>query len=376
MKLPHDDIDPDGLLEYSVVFTDRSLNHMSRRFTGVMQEVLDILRTTYGADHAAVVPGGGSYAMESVARSLATGRRCLVVRNGLFSYRWSQILEAGAIADEVAVCAARPVADEHRASWRPAPIEEVTARIAEQRPEVVFAPHVETAAGLLLPDDYVRALAEAVHAVGGLLVLDCVASGAVWVDMRDLGVDVLISAPQKGWSGSPAAGYVMLGDEAREAVLGRPSSSFSLDLAKWLSIAEEYLQGRTPYHATMPTDTLAHNASLMRETRDRGLEGLRAAQFDLGARVRELLAERGLPSVAAADFAAPSVVVVHTDDPQLRTGARFKGAGVQIAAGVPLHCGEPGDFSTFRLGLFGLDKLGDVDGTVSRLRTALDSLGI
>ncbi|GAA2090224.1 aminotransferase class V-fold PLP-dependent enzyme [Brevibacterium salitolerans] len=376
MKLPHDDIDPDGLLEYSVVFTDRSLNHMSRRFTGVMQEVLDILCTTYGADHAAVVPGGGSYAMESVARSLATGRRCLVVRNGLFSYRWSQILEAGAIADEVAVCAARPVADEHRAAWRPAPIEEVTARIAEQRPEVVFAPHVETAAGLLLPDDYVRALAEAVHAVGGLLVLDCVASGAVWVDMRDLGVDVLISAPQKGWSGSPAAGYVMLGDEAREAVLARPSSSFSLDLAKWLSIAEEYLQGRTPYHATMPTDTLAHNASLMRETRDRGLESLRAAQFDLGARVRELLAERGLPSVAAADFAAPSVVVVHTDDPQLRTGARFKEAGVQIAAGVPLHCGELEDFSTFRLGLFGLDKLGDVDGTVSRLRTALDSLGI
>ncbi|WGW13947.1 aminotransferase class V-fold PLP-dependent enzyme [Saxibacter everestensis] len=376
MKLPHDDVDPEGLLEYSVVFTDRSLNHMSQRFVGVMQDIADVLRTTYQAGHVAVVPGGGSYAMEAVARSLATDRRCLVIRNGLFSYRWSQILEAGAISPEVTVCSARQVEDGHQAAWEPAPIDEVVELIEQQRPEVVFAPHVETAAGMLLPDDYIRALAQAAHAVGGLLVIDCIASGAIWVSMQDLGVDVLISAPQKGWSGSPAAGYAMLNDAAREAVEARPSSSFSLDLAKWLFITDEYQQGRAPYHTTMPTDALAHNATLMLETRDSGLDTLRAAQFDLGARVRALLAERGLPSVAAAEVAAPSVIVVYSDDPQLRTGARFKEAGIQVAGGVPLHCGEPETFSSFRLGLFGLDKLNDVDGTVARLTSALDTLRI
>ncbi|WP_029089009.1 aminotransferase class V-fold PLP-dependent enzyme [Brevibacterium album] len=376
MSLPHDDVDPGGLLEYSVVFTDRSLNHMSQRFVRVMQDIGDVLRETYAAEHAALVPGGGSYAMESVARSLATGCRCLVVRNGLFSYRWTQILDAGGIASETAIRTARPVDGAPQAAWAPAPVSEVVAAIAEERPEVVFAPHVETASGILLPDDYLRALAEAAHAVGGLFVLDCVASGAVWADMRDLGVDVLISAPQKGWSGSPAAGYVMLNDSARSAVESRTSTSFSLDLGTWLSIMDEYREGRAPYHTTLPTDALAHNAALMLETYECGLEQLRTAQFDLGGRVRTLLADRGLPSVAASDFAAPSVVVVHCEDPQLRSGARFREAGLQVAAGVPLHCGEPADFSTFRLGLFGLDKLGDVDGTVDRLRTALDTLGI
>lgn len=376
MKLPRPEIDPDGLLEYSVVFTDRSLNHMSARFIRTMQDMTGVLRTAYHADHVAVVPGGGSYAMESVARSLATQRRCLVIRNGLFSYRWSQILDTGAIASEVVVCSAGPVSGEHQAAWQPAPVEEVIEQIGHQQPEVVFAPHVETASGILLPDDYIRDLARAVHAVGGLLVLDCIASGAVWASMRDLGVDVLISAPQKGWSGSPGAGYVMLNDSAHEAVQNTQSSSFAMDLAKWLFIAEEYQQGRAPYHATMPTDVLTHNLSLMQETLDRGLESLREAQFDLGGKVRTLLAERGLPSVAAPGFEAPGVVVVHTDDPQLRTGARFKEAGLQIAAGVPLHCGEPESFSTFRLGLFGLDKLSDVEGTVARLASALDTLGV
>lgn len=341
-----------------------------------MQDITGVLRTAYHADHVAVVPGGGSYAMESVARSLANQRRCLVIRNGLFSYRWSQILEAGAIASEVAVGSASPVSGEHQAAWQPAPIEQVTELIQRQQPEVVFAPHVETASGILLPDDYIRSLARAVHAVGGLLVLDCIASGAVWASMRDLSVDVLISAPQKGWSGSPGAGYVMLNHSAREAVQNTPSSSFAMDLAKWLFIAEEYQQGRAPYHATMPTDVLSHNLSLMQETLERGLETLREAQFDLGGRVRSLLAERGLPSVAAPGFEAPGVVVVHTEDPQLRSGARFKEAGLQIAAGVPLHCGEPESFSTLRLGLFGLDKLGDVDGTVDRFVSRLDTFGL
>lgn len=374
MDLPRDDVDPAGLLEYSVVFTDRSLNHMSQRFVAVMQDLVDVLRTTYRADTVAVVPGGGTYAMEAVARQLATGRRCLVVRNGLFSFRWSQILEAGSIAEDVTVCRAEPASAAVDAPWAPAPVADVVATIRDRRPEVVFAPHVETAAGLLLPDDYVRAVAEATHEVGGLLVLDCIASGALWVDMADLGVDVLLSAPQKGWSGSPCAGYVMLGDRARARVEETTSTSFAADLRTWLSITEGYTRGESAYHATMPTDALAHNVALMKQTRDRGLEELRSAQWDLGSRVRALLAEHGLPSVAADDFAAPSVVVVHTDEPRLRSGAAFKEVGVQVAAGVPLRCGEPEGFSTFRIGLFGLDKLTDVDGTVARLRTALGRL--
>lgn len=374
MSLPHHDIDPDGLLEYSVVFTDRSLNHMSARFVGVMQQTLEILRETYNADSAAVINGGGTYAMEAVARQLATGRRTLVVRNGLFSYRWSQILESGSIASAVTVCAARPDGDDAQAMWSPAPIDEVVETIRAERPEVVFAPHIETAAGILLPDDYVAALAEAVHAVGGILVLDCIASGALWVDMRALGVDVLISAPQKGWSGSPGVGYVMLSEKGRDAVASGTATSFALDLGRWLAISDAYRDGSATYHATMPTDTIAHNLELMLETRERGLAELRDAQLELGRRVRALLAERGLPSVAASGFAAPSVAVVHTGDPGLRSGALFREQGLQIAAGVPLHCGEPESFSTFRLGLFGLDKLADIGGTVARLEAALDAI--
>ena len=376
MTLPHEDVDPDGLLEYSVVFTDRSLNHMSKRFVSVMQDINRILRSAYDAEAAAIVPGGGSYAMESVARQIATGKKVLIVRNGLFSFRWSQILDAGDIAAETTVLQASADSDVHQSTWSPAPIAEVVAAIEREKPDVVFAPHVETASGMLLPDDYVKAVSEAVHAVGGLFVLDCIASGAVWASMTDLGVDILISAPQKGWSGSPCAGYVMLGQAARKAVEGSTSSSFSMDLKKWLSIADEYEAGRSPYHATMPTDALTHNVELMRETEERGYDKLESAQKELGERVRAVFAERGLPSVASPEFASPSVVVVHTDNPQLANGASFKEAGVQIAAGVPLQCGEPEDFSTFRIGLFGLDKLGDIDGTIARLESALDSIGV
>ena len=376
MTLPHEDVDPDGLLEYSVVFTDRSLNHMSKKFVSVMQDINRILRSAYDAEAAAIVPGGGSYAMESVARQIATGKKVLIVRNGLFSFRWSQILDAGDIAAETTVLKASADSDAHQSTWSPAPIAEVVAAIEREKPDVVFAPHVETASGMLLPDDYVKAVSEAVHAVGGLFVLDCIASGAVWASMTDLGVDILISAPQKGWSGSPCAGYVMLGQAARKAVEGSTSSSFSMDLKKWLSIADEYEAGRSPYHATMPTDALTHNVELMRETEERGYDKLESAQKELGERVRAVFAERGLPSVASPEFASPSVVVVHTDNPQLANGASFKEAGVQIAAGVPLQCGEPEDFSTFRIGLFGLDKLGDIDGTIARLESALDSIGV
>ena len=374
VNLPHDDIDPDGLLEYSVVFTDRSLNHMSQRFVGVMQDIIDVLRTTYGAHTVAIVPGGGSYGMEAIARQLATGKRALVIRNGAFSYRWSQIFDAGHITDDVTVCAARPVTDEHQAPWQPAPIDDVVAAIRDKRPEIVFAPHVETASGIVLPDDYLRAVSAAVHEVGGLFVLDCVASGALWADMGDPGVDVLLTAPQKGWSGTPCAGYVMLNEAGRAAVEASTSTSFAMDLKKWLFITESYVAGQTPYHATMPTDGLAHNAALMTEAREIGLDTLRAAQSDLGAKVRAVLADAGFKSVAADEFASPSVVVVHTDDPELKSGARFKPVGLQVAAGVPLQCGEPEDFSTFRIGLFGLDKLTDVDGTVERFKNALAQL--
>ena len=357
-----------------MVFTDRSLNHMSRRFVTVMQDLVDVLCTTYRAETVAIVPGGGTYAMEAVARQLATGRRCLVVRNGLFSYRWSQIFDAGSIPAEATVCCARPVSDERQAAWQPPPVAEVVEAIERDRPEVVFAAHVETAAGMLLPDDYVRAVARATHRVGGLVVLDCIASGALWVDMTDLEVDVLLSAPQKGWSGSPCAGFVMLGEAGRAAVASRTSTSFAADLGKWLSITEAYLEAKTPYHATMPTDALAHDAELMIQTRDAGLDGLRKAQVELGTRVRTLLADRGSASVAAEGFAAPSVVVAFTDDPGIRSGAKFKQAGVQVAAGVPLMCGEGDDFSSFRIGLFGLDKLTDVAGTVRRLEAHLDQL--
>jgi aspartate aminotransferase-like enzyme len=373
VTLPRRDIDPDGLLEYSVVFTDRSLNHMSRRFVGVMQDIIGVLRSTYGADTVVIVPGGGTYGMEAVARQLATGRRCLVVRNGLFSYRWSQILDAGSMAAHTTVLTARPVADEPQAPWTPPPVDEVIAAIERERPEVVFAAHVETAAGMVLPDDYVRAVAAATREAGGLFVLDCIASGALWVDMRELGVDVLLSAPQKGWSGSPCAGFVMLSDAARAQVMATTSTSFAVDLRKWLTITEAYTQGQTPYHATMPTDALARDAALMLETRDAGLDKLRTAQVSLGTQVRGLLAEHGFPSVAAEEYAAPTVVVSFTDDPEVRSGAMFKQRGIQVAAGVPLMCGEGDDFSTFRIGLFGLDKLTDVDGTLERLRVHLAS---
>ena len=372
VHLPRRDVDPDGLLEYSVVFTDRSLNHMSKRFVGVMQDIIDVLCTTYGAETVAVVPGGGTYAMEAVARQLATGRRCLVVCNGLFSYRWSQIFEAGSVAAETTVCTARPVSDERHAPWVPPPVDEVVEAIERNRPEVVFAAHVETAAGMVLPDDYVRAVAAATHGAGGLFVLDCIASGALWVDMTDLGVDVLLSAPQKGWSGSPCAGYVMLGAAGRAQVMSTTSTSFAVDLQKWLTITEAYTQGQTPYHATLATDTLAHDAALMLETRALGLTDLRLAQISLGGRVRAVLAELGYASVASEGFAAPSVVVAFTDDPAVRSGAEFKDRGIQVAAGVPLMCGEDDDFSTFRVGLFGLDKLADVDGTVARFRARLE----
>ncbi|SEO12517.1 aspartate aminotransferase [Paracoccus alcaliphilus] len=368
------DIDPDGLQEFSVVFTDRSLNHMSQKFQQVMRDLSATLREVYGAHQVAVVPGGGSYAMESVARQFARGNHALVVRNGWFSFRWSQILETGKLPSETTVVMARPSGNEPQAPFAPPPIDEVVARIRENRPDVVFAPHVETAAGLILPDDYIKALSDAAHEVGALMVLDCIASGAIWVDMRALGVDVLISAPQKGWSASPSAGLVMLSERAATRLEDTESDSFALDLKKWRAITQAYEDGGHAYHATMPTDALTGLRDAMEETRKVGFEAARDAQWQLGNAVRALLAEKGVRPVAAEGFGAPGVVVSYTNDPDIKSGKKFLAEGLQIAAGVPLGVNEGADFSTFRIGLFGLDKLKDVDATIERLKPAIDKL--
>jgi aspartate aminotransferase-like enzyme len=364
-------VDPDGLLEYSVVYTDRALNHMSQKFQGVMRDISDVLKEVYHARSAVVVPGSGSYGMEAVARQFAGGQKTLIVRNGWFSYRWTQILDMGQIASEQQVLKARPVAPGRQAAFAPAPIADVVAAIQAQRPAVVFAPHVETAAGLLLPDDYLRAMADAVHAVGGLLVLDCIASGALWVDMQATGVDVLVSAPQKGWSGSPCCAFVMLSDRARTAIDGTTSTSFAADLKKWLQIMETYESGGHAYHTTLPTDALTVTRNVMLESRAHGFEKLRAEQWEIGRKVRAMLGRHGFKSVAAEGFQAPGVVVSYTDDMGLHTGKAFLAEGLQTAAGVPLQCDEPADFRTFRVGLFGLEKLQHVDRSVANLEAAL-----
>ncbi len=370
-SIPHN-IDPDGLQEFSVVFTDRSLNHMSATFQQVMRDISGLLKEVYNADAVALIPGGGTYAMESVARQFARGADVLVVRNGWFSYRWSQIFETGGLTASATVMKARQSGN--AAPFAPAPIEEVTAAIREQKPQVVFAPHVETAAGVILPDDYVTAMAAAAHEVGALMVLDCIASGCAWIDMQATGVDVLISAPQKGWSASPSAGLVMLSKRAEARLEETQSDSFAIDLKKWRQIMMAYEGGGHAYHATLPTDALRAFRDTMLETKEYGFERLRAAQWALGDGVRAMLKDKGVVSVAADGFGAPGVVVSYTNDPNVQNGSKFAALGMQIAAGVPLQCDEPDGFSTFRLGLFGLDKLYDVDATMARLKHVLDQV--
>jgi len=369
-----DNIDPDGLLEYSVVFTDRSLNHMSAAFQQVMRDISDNLKIVYNADAIALIPGGGTYAMEAVARQLATDKKALVIRNGWFSYRWTQIFEAGSVPSEETVMKARRSGNAIDAPFAPAPIDEVVAKIKSDQPDVVFAPHVETSSGMILPDDYLRALADAIHDVGGLFVLDCIASGCAWVDMKATGVDVLISAPQKGWSASPSAGIVMMNEAALAKVKATQSTSFAVDLGKWLSIMEAYENGGHAYHATMPTDALRDFRDTVIETREYGFDKLCDAQWEQGNRVRAALAARGIKSVAADGFGAPGVVVCYTNDAEVQTGKAFGALGMQIAAGVPLQCDEGPDYKSFRLGLFGLDKLYDVDASLARLEAALDQV--
>lgn len=367
-------VDPDGLLEYSVVYTDRSLNHMSQSFQAVMNDISATLKQVYNADTVVVVPGSGTFGMEAVARQFATGKKCLVIRNGWFSFRWSQIFDMGDIPSACTVLKARPIDEDEPAAFAPAPIEEVVATIEAEKPDFVFAPHVETSSGMILPDDYIAAVTDVTHAVGGMFVLDCIASGALWVDMEANGVDVLISAPQKGWTGSPCAGLVMLRAAARDLMESTTSSSFACDLRKWHDIMQAYENGGHAYHATMPTDALTRFRDVMNETVEYGLEKARADQQELGDKVRALLERKDIKSVAAEGFQAPGVVVSYTDDKDIKTGKKFAEVGMQIAAGVPLRCDEPEDFQTFRLGLFGLDKLQNIDRTVERLDEALSRI--
>ncbi|MBI2727570.1 MAG: alanine--glyoxylate aminotransferase family protein [Polaromonas sp.] len=369
-------VDPDGLLEFSVVYTDRALNHMSKNFQGVMTDISSILKEVYGAHSAVLVPGSGTYGMEAVARQFAADKHVMVIRNGWFSYRWTQIFDMGNIPASSTVMKARQTSKGAQAPWAPAPIDEVVATIAKEKPALVFAPHVETASGMILPDSYMKAVADAVHAAGGLFVLDCIASGAMWVDMKAVGVDVLISAPQKGWSSSPCCAMVMLSERARTAIDGTTSSSFACDLKKWLQIMETYEKGGHAYHATLPTDALTRLRAAMKETQAYGFAKVKAEQEALGSKVRKLFESRGLPSVAAEGFKAPGVVVSYTTDPDIQSGKKFLDQGLQTAAGVPLQCDEGADFKTFRVGLFGLEKWHNVDKTVANLAGALDRIGV
>ena len=367
-------IDPDGLLEFSVVYTDRSLNHMSEEFKKVMVDISSVLKDAYNASSAVIVPGSGTFGMEAVARQFANNQKCLVLRNGWFSYRWTQIFDLANITQDVTVLKGKQLDASTQGVFAPAPIEEVVAFIRKEKPAVVFAPHVETSAGIILPDDYLKAVGDAVRSVGGLFVLDCIASGAMWVDMKACNVDVLITAPQKGWSSSPCCALIAMGERAREHIESTQSSSFSMDLKKWLQIMEAYEKGGHVYHTTMPTDALKILRNTMKETQSLGFAALKQKQQELGDKVRALLVSKGYPSVSAKGFQAPGVVVSYTKDADIQSGKKFIALGLQTAAGVPLQCDERPDFRTFRIGLFGLEKLAHVDRTVDHLATALEKI--
>lgn len=367
-------VDPDGLLEFSVVYTDRSLNHMSEEFKRVMVDISSVLKDAYNASSAVIVPGSGTFGMEAVARQFANQQKCLILRNGWFSYRWTQIFDLDNIASDVTVIKGRQLENSTQGVFAPAPIEEVVAFIKKEKPAVVFAPHVETSAGIILPDDYLKAVGDAVRSVNGLFVLDCIASGAMWVDMKACNVDVVITAPQKGWSSSPCCALIAMGDRARERIESTQSTSFSMDLKKWLQIMEAYEKGGHVYHTTMPTDALKILRNVMKETQALGFASLKQKQIELGSKVRELLVSRGYDSVSAKGFQAQGVVVSYTKDPDIQSGKKFIALGLQTAAGVPLQCDERPDFRTFRIGLFGLEKLAHVDRTVGLLANALEKI--
>jgi aspartate aminotransferase-like enzyme len=347
---------------------------MSKNFQGVMKRISKILKSVYNAHSSALVPGSGTFGMEAVARQFATNKKCLVIRNGWFSYRWTQIFEMGNIPSSCTVLKARKNQPGAQEPFSPVPVGEAVATILSEKPDVVFAPHVETSCGMILTDDYILALTQAVHSYGGIFVLDCIASGAMWVDMKATGVDVLVSAPQKGWSSSPCCAMIAMSEHARQVIEHTTSSSFACDLKKWLSIMETYEAGSHAYHSTMPTDALSRLCVVMEESEQIGFQTLKNAQIELGTKVRACLEKHGFKSVADKKFQAPGVVVSYTTDPDIQSSKKFLAEGLQTAAGVPLQCDEGSDFRTFRLGLFGLEKLQNVDRTVHILEQAVETI--
>lgn len=358
------EVDPKGLREFSVVYTDRSLNHMSETFCKTMQSVNTEMKTLYNAEQLVIVPGGGTYGMESVARQFGPGRNAMVLRNGLFSYRWTQIFDQakGALCKNrtPAVFTAGRQGPGKNSPFAPYPIDEIVGIIQKEKPGLVMAPHVETSTGIILPNDYLAKLGEAVRSVDGLFVLDCIASGSVWVDLKQLSVDVAVMAPQKSWSSTPCAALILLGERglrSLESQKDSTSDSFSLNLHKWWCVMRKYEEGAHMYHATMPTDGIRKFHDFLHELKAFGFERAEKAQWEIGRGVRSILKNEGFQSVAAEGFEAPGVVVSYAPNDDFATGKAFLKQGVQVAAGVPLFLNEGVEFKAFRIGLFGLDKL-------------------
>lgn len=347
---------------------------MSDEFVDIMKDISRVLKAAYTADSATIVPGSGTFGMEAVARQFANDKQVLIIRNGWFSYRWTQIFDMARITDKVSVITGSQVRDEPQAPFVPADIDQVIDHISKHRPEVVFAPHVETSCGMILPDDYLSRVGAACREVGALFVLDCIASGAAWVDMRALNIDVVITAPQKGWSSAPCCALIAMSARARQVLDTTVSTSYSMDVLKWTQVMETYEKGAFIYHTTMPTNALKELRDTMLETEQLGFDNLKSRQYDLGSHVRNMLVDHGYPSVANHGYHAPGVVVCYTTDNDLQNASRFRALGYQTAAGVPLQVGERGDFQTFRIGLFGIDKLMNIDTTVDTLKQALDQL--
>ena len=362
------------LKEFSVVYTDRSLNHMGDEFVDIMKDVSRVLKKAYNVDHSVIIPGSGTFGMEAVARQFADKKSVLIIRNGFFSYRWTQIFDMANITDHVHVITGSQTEDVTQAPFVPADIDTVIDYIHTSKPQVVFAPHVETSAGIILPDSYLKQVGQACNAVGAIFVLDCIASGAAWVDMKVLDIDVVITAPQKGWSSAPCCALVAMSSRARQVLDTTKSSSYSMDVLKWTQVMETYEKGSFVYHTTMPTNALKELRDTMLETESLGFDYLKHRQYDLGRQVRNMLISYGYPSVAQTGYHAPGVVVCYTTDKDMQNATKFRNMGYQTAAGVPLQVGERKDFQTFRIGLFGIDKLTNIDATVASLKEALDQL--
>lgn len=362
------------LKEFSVVYTDRSLNHMSDEFVDIMKDISRVLKKTYNADSSVIVPGSGTFGMEAVARQFANDKKVLIIRNGWFSYRWTQIFDMAKITDSIEVISGHQIVDCREGKYAPPDSIEVADYIRTHKPEVVFAPHVETSAGMILPDDYLIQIGKACRDVGALFVLDCIASGAAWVDMKALNIDVVITAPQKGWSSAPCCALIAMSSFARQTLDNTKSTSYSMDVLKWTQVMETYEKGAFIYHTTMPTNALKELRNTMLETESLGFDNLKNNQYELGTKVRDMLVDYGYPSVSNYGYHAPGVVVCYTTDKDIQNTSKFRELGYQTAAGVPLQLGERNDFQTFRIGLFGIDKLMNIDSTVKTLKEALDRL--